>query len=214
MKWFHSYLFNRTQSVGIGTSISSPLPITHGVPQGAILPPLLFCIYINDLPQISRTCQLESYVDDSKLFLSFPIKNVDNAIQNLQEDLSGVAKWCCENKLLINHLKTKFLLIGPRQLLPRLPKKVSLSFLGVSLKPADSACDLGVTLDSYLSYDCHVTKLVSSRMSKLCQIHRVRDCFDKDTLKLIIQSLVLNKLYYFFFSYTTGFRRQNHYRYT
>ena len=164
---------NRTQSVRIGTSISSPLPITHGVPQGAILPPLLFCIYINDLPQIARTCQLESYVDDSKLFLSFPIKNVDNAIQNLQEDLSGLAKWCCENKLLINPLKTKF---RTRQLLRRLPKEISLSFLGVSLKPADSACDLGVTLDSYLSYDCHVTKLVSSCMSKLCQIDRVRDC--------------------------------------
>lgn len=196
VKWFQSYLSNRTQIVRIGSSLSSPLLITHGVPQGAILSPLLFCIYINDLPDLSLTSLLESYVDDSKLLLSFTIQDVDNAMISLQDDLSGITKWCCVNKLLINPTKTKFMLIGTRQLLLRLPDEMSLSILGESLRPTISASDLGVTLDSHLTYDDHITKTISSCMAKLCQIYRVKDSFDRDTLILIIQSLVMSKLYY------------------
>ena len=104
VKWFQSYLSHRTQIVRIGSSLSSSLTITHGVPQGAILSPLL--MHINDMPQLSLTSLLESYVDDSKLLLSFMIQDVDNAILSLQDDLSGITKWCCENKLLANPTKT------------------------------------------------------------------------------------------------------------
>ena len=97
VKWFTSYLTGRSQSVRIGSSISPSLLMTHGVPQSAILSPLLFCLYIQDLPLVPRICNIESYVDDSKVYLSFQIKNIEQAVLNLEEDLLGVAKWCCEN---------------------------------------------------------------------------------------------------------------------
>ena len=77
----------------IGSTHSDTLPITHGVPQGAILLPLLFCIYLNGLPLAPSSSNLESYVDDSKLFLSFPLIELDAAIDKLEQDLLSVVLW-------------------------------------------------------------------------------------------------------------------------
>ena len=101
-------------TLSVNSILSDPLPITHGVPQGAILSPLLFCIYLNDLPCAPQVCGLESYVDDSKVFLSFSLPDVDTAIANLEQDLLRVAAWCCENQLVINPDKTKFTLIATK----------------------------------------------------------------------------------------------------
>ena len=90
VNWFKSYLSNRYQYVRIGSTHSDTLPITHGVPQEAILSPLLFCIYLNDLPSAPSSCNLESYVDDSKLFFSFPLIELHAAIEKLKQDLFSV----------------------------------------------------------------------------------------------------------------------------
>ena len=71
---------------------------------------------------------------------------------------------------------------------------MSLNFLGKTIRPISSAKDLGVILDSHLTYDFHIAKLVSSCMSKLCQINRVKDRFDNDTLLTIIGALVISKV--------------------
>ena len=172
----------------IETSKSTPLAVTHGVPQGSILSPLLFSIYTNDLPSATKDCLLESYVDDSKVLLFFPIKNKLEAKTMLEEDLTRVASWCCVNSLLINPIKTKFLLFGTPQLLNRFSEGLSLNFLGKTLHPVFSAKDLGVTIDSYLKFDEHISKTVSSCMSKLCQINRIRHLLDHQTLSLIVQA--------------------------
>ncbi|CAB4014424.1 Hypothetical predicted protein, partial [Paramuricea clavata] len=146
---------------------------------------------MNDLPLSPRSSSLKSYVDDSKVFLSFPIKDTTSTKANLEEDLCLVAKWCSTNYLLINPEKTKLLLIGTPQLLKKLPSSINLSFLGRDIIAVFSAKDLGVTPDSHLSYNEHIKNLVSSCTAKLCQINRVKDSFDKETLKLIISSLVI-----------------------
>ena len=196
VKWFESYLSHRTQTLRIGSTLSDPLTISHGVPQGAILSPLLFCIYTNDLPNTPLTCEIESYVDDSKILRSFHTPESERAMLEIEEDLHRVAIWCCENHLLINPEKTKFLLLGTRQLMNRLPAQPSLSFLGKTLTPVSSAKDLGLTLDSHLSYDDHISKLTSSCLSKLMQINRVRQSFDQTTLLKIMSTLVFNKMFY------------------
>ena len=196
VNWFKSYLTGRVKRVRIGSTLSDPLLITHGVLQGAILSPLLFCIYVNDLPHAPKDCRLESFVDDSKVLLSFPLKEIETASRKIEKDLHKVATRCCQNNLLINPEKTKFLLVGTRQLMDKMPTFPSLSFLGKTLKPVDSAKDLGVIPDLHLTYTSHISNLFSTCISKLCQISRVKQSFDKDTPILMITSLVFNKLFY------------------
>ena len=138
-------------------------------------------------------CRLESYVDDSKLFMPFPHVELDAAIEKLEQDLYSVAQWCCEDHLLINPDKTKLLFLGTRQMLSRLPEDPGVVFLGKTLKPTDSSKDLGVFLDPHLTYDHHISCVVSSCIAKLCQINRVKRNFDKETLELLITSLVSRK---------------------
>ena len=196
VQWFRSYLSDWTQSVRIDSVLSDPLPITHGVPQGAILSLLLFCIYLNDLPGAPQFCQLESYIDDSKVLLSFPVADVIDAKFKLEDDLRNVATWCCTNDLLINPEKTKFMLIGTKQMISKHSFNFTISFIGKTLTAVESARDLGVYTDLHLTYDTHISHLVSSCLTKLVQINRVKYCFHRKTLVLITTSLVFSKMLY------------------
>ena len=155
VKWFESYLSGRNQVVRIGSSLSSQRPVTHGVPKGAVLFSVAFLyIYINDLPSIIQTGQLKSYVDDSKLLLTFLPRDANIALGKMKRYLFDVARWCCEHTFLINPGKTKFLIIGTRQLQRSAAIEPTISFLGEDLIASAFASDLGVILGpkDHISY--------------------------------------------------------------
>ena len=196
LEWFRSYLSERKQYVRIGQEVSSLRSTDHGVPQGSILGPALFNIYINDLPTVPEIGSLESYVDDSKLFLSFPVKDADVVALQITEDLKKIAAWCCHNSLLINPERTKALLLGTRQMRKKVPDGFCVTLLEKELSPVPSANDLGVQVDENLRYDEHITNTVPAGIARLCQINRVKYIFDTQTLLNIIKALVCGKLYY------------------
>ena len=195
-EWFKSYLADRSQYVRIGTTTSTTAPLTHGIPQGSVLSPFLFNIYTDSLPSIPEFCNLESYVDDSKEYLSVSLPILDCSLSTLEDDLHRVFEWCCKNSLLINPDKTKMMVIGSQQLLQQLEHTVSIDFIGKTLEPVAQVKDLGTTLDSNLKYNEHIQRLSCSCISKLCQINRVKNLFNQSTLTSIINALVMSKIYY------------------
>lgn len=117
--------------------------------------------------------------------MSFNVKDKDKSITDLQEDLISICNWCFNNSLLINPDKTKLIVFGTKQMLSRLDD-FKISLLGKELTPCNPVRNLGIYVDPRLSYDEHNSKTVSSCVSRLCQINRVKYVFDQKTLKLVI----------------------------
>ena len=172
IEWFESYLTRRKQSVRIGCEISEPFLVLYGVPQGSILGPALFNIYINDLPSVPKVGSLECYVDDSQLYLSFSVHDATLTKDQLTEDLQNIATWCCKNIILINPHETKLLVLGTPQMLTKIPDDLSITLLSKDITSSNSAKNLGVTMDCNLTYDEHVTQVTSKCIGSLCQINQ------------------------------------------
>ena len=195
LKRFNSYLTNRYQVVRIHSFVSYSFAAECGVPQGSILGPLLFSIYVNGLPEILRHCSTECYVDDKKLLVSFNLHDSQRIVQEMNEDLLQVRNWCFGDRLLLNQDKSKLIALGSRQMISKLPE-FHFSLLGKDISPLQSARDLGVTLDSNLTFDNHITTMVSECIARLAQINRFKHCLDKNTLLTVIHALVFSKMYY------------------
>ena len=113
IQWFNSYLSNRSQSVCTNGTVSDPEPILQGVPQGSVLGPFLFIIYVNDLPSIVKYCCVEMYADDTLLY--FASSSVNSIESNLSADLANVIQWLNSSYLHLNYSKTKVTLTGTHQ---------------------------------------------------------------------------------------------------
>ena len=118
LNWFKSYLSNRLQYIDINGSISSMQHITTGVPQGSILGPLFFLIYMNDLPNVSPFFKYTLFADDTSLLssiqYSIPINDTNmNELMNIE--LCNICNWLAVNKLSVNVSKTKFMVFHPHQ---------------------------------------------------------------------------------------------------
>jgi hypothetical protein len=145
-KLFKSYLSDRWQYVRIGTTSSAPVALSYGIPQGSVLSPSLFNIYTDSLSSVPNSCSLESYVDDSRTFLSFSLSHMEHSLWHIEEDLHRVFEWCCNNSL-VNPGKTKMLGVGTRQLMNQLESPVHINFIGENLTPVTEVKDLGMLLD-------------------------------------------------------------------
>ena len=113
VQWFRSYLAVRTQSVCTNGVVSEPQPISFGVPQGSVLGPLLFIVYINDLPLAVQGCSVELYADDTLVY--FASKSVSEIQAQLTSGLTYVLSWLQANFLIHNLEKMKIMLVGTHQ---------------------------------------------------------------------------------------------------
>ena len=174
LSWFRCYLSNRSQTVSINGVYSETDTVLCCVPQGSILGPLLFLLFINDLPLILKNVvsATDLYADDKTIYDVQTDKATPNA--NLQTALNLLKTWCRENSMLLNTDKTKVMLLTSRQKRTTFTGKVlSLNFNNVELQLSNTEKVLGVYIDENFIWNTHftyVSKKVSSNLWLLSQI--------------------------------------------
>ena len=140
----------------VNGTYSQERSITSGVPQGSILGPLLFCIFINDLPLcLTRaSVQCDLFADDGTL--NTANDNIANIRRDLQQSLYDVSGWCCRNRMAVNPTKTKCMLMATRQKHQKKQLPLNLKFETTPIEQVSKHRLLGVTVDEQLKWQAHI----------------------------------------------------------
>ena len=189
LEWFTSYLSNRSQRCFISGSLSSPLELKLGVPQGSILGPTLFSIYINDLPLALKKAEVDIYADDTTIWSS---GNTCEEIQlKLQDTLDSAGKWFKANSMMPNTTKTKQLLIGTAQKLSHADKdSLDLLLNNTRLDEATDEKILGVKIDKHLKWDQHIDYLINKLNSRICLLKRAKGYLTLHCRKMLYNAII------------------------
>ena len=191
MKWFTSYLCNRYQRVIVDGAASDWVKVTSGVPQGSILGPALFLIFINDLPNVLTSCKPLLFADDAKIFSS-NIQSVKDCTR-IQNDLNSLSDWCVDNKLDLNVLKCKILCITRSHS----PVYFNYCIKGEPIERVTEMKDLGIIIENTLSWNNHVNKTIAKANRVLGLIKRTVGFNSPEHVKLqLYKSLVRSNLEY------------------
>ena len=195
--WFHSYLSNRKQYVTIDDSSSELQPITHGVPQGSILGPLLFLIFINDLPFCAPFFKFILFADDSTLSCRIPKNEVNNFHVLINVHLESVYRWLSANKIAINTEKTKYIVFSYRGSIQLSPVYIG----DGQIENTNVTKFLGVNIDENLNFQSHVN-FVSNKICKSVGIIFRLNYLPTNILLTLYQSLILPYLSYGILAYS------------
>ena len=170
LELFQCYLRNRKHFVKIGNSVSDMMTSNIGVPQGSILGPILFLIYINDLPQACNLAKPIIFADDTTLVISN--KDNNNLINNLNHELNEVFSWCQSNRLTVNTNKTEILLFSNRNFPPN---HLEIMLNDEILNFIECSKLLGVFIDEKLSFKSHVKHVISKISKNTGILYQIRD---------------------------------------
>lgn len=201
--WFESYLVNRCQSVKVGNYTSEALPVSFGVPQGSILGPTLFTIYVNDLLNMTiDNATTICYADDTVVL--FQGKSWEETYKTAEKGLSLVSHWLDSNLLTINTTKTKYLAFHKTSASAPLPEKQlvihkckpSINCNCATIERSSSIKYLGVQIDDKLSFKKQI-QFVSARLRKMLYILKtLRHSASRDVLSLVYTSLCQSIIIY------------------
>ena len=185
LDWFCSYLSNRKQYVSVNGHISETLQIRCGVPQGSVLGPLLFLIYINDLPSVSKCLTFYLFADDTNIY--FEASDLFTLQKVVNRELRHVKKWLDANKLALNVDKTNFVIFHSHA--KKLTEPIALKFGRKKISQADHVRFLGVLLDETLGWKPHLVELSRKLARSVGIFYKLRYYVPLDTLKSVYYAL-------------------------
>lgn len=185
---FKSYLTNRKQSVIINNIYSEKLSMQSGVPQGSILGPLLFLIYINDICYSCENLNIDLYADDSTIFESdFKLLTIQRKLQN---NINQILKWCTLNNMALHPNKTKCMILGSKQRVKSI-EELSLQINDTFIENVIVQKILGVFIDNTLSWQTHIDFVCRRVNTKITLLKRIIYYIDEDTKKLFYNIYIL-----------------------
>ena len=184
--WFSNYILNRQQFVKVNNTYSNTLPIKCGVPQGSTLGPLLFLLYINDLPNSSKKLLFRIFADDTNIFYS--AKSVKDVETTMNEEMKLVLKYCATNKLSVNLKKTNYMLVTSKQI------KTPINIDNIECK--SSIKYLGVYIDDKLNWNYQITHINNKITKNIGILCKLRYYLNLKSMKQLYFSLIYPYLNY------------------
>ena len=198
LKWFKSYLQNRRMTVRFKNRFSKKYTTSHGVPQGSVLGPLLFILFLNDIFKVCLYCKIYIYADDIVLIVSH--YNVRDALDMMQRDFNEILKWTHDNYLIINSSKSKVMLIKrPNTLVQSRISVVSHKYDCLHNNMFHCECPnleevfmypyLGVTVDATFSWTRHIDSLNKKLKNITVALYNLRTKLPSPTLRMVYVAL-------------------------
>ena len=189
MALLKSYLIDRTQKCQVNGTISSERLIKCGVPQGSILGPLFFLLYINDLPQCLSKTKPRLFADDTNLTAAGESINDVEAAMN--SDLENLRKWLIANKLSLNVAKTEFILIGFKPMIKSISnRQPNIIIENKPIKQVYDCKTLGVTVDQHLSWKNNTETICKKITSGISALRQIKEFVEKHTLVSVYNYIV------------------------
>ena len=188
LAWFRSYLTNRTQIVKCNGKVSEKSILNIGVPQGSVLGPLLFMIFVNDLSQNVHIGSANLYADDTLIYCAG--NTIKEANFNLQICIDEVFKWYTGNKLVLNAGKSSSMLIASRYKTKNCVDKINIDLNGIKLDQLKTVDYLGMKIDECMSWNDHINKLCKAISFKVSKLARLRQILPYNTVLQIYNSVI------------------------
>jgi len=198
IEWFSSYLTDRTFSVKRGSNTSQSFTLTCGVPQGSILGPLLYLLYVAELSDIVLSLGISAhfYADDGQLYIAVKTSDVGTAKVNLCKCIEAVHGWCGSNRLKLNPDKTELIWFGSERILNQCNIDLDVTVNGNVITHKHSVRDLGILLDENLNLNDHISQVSRSCTYQLRRLRTIRKNLNESAAKTLVNAFVHSKLDY------------------
>ncbi len=142
-------------------------------------------------------CLLVQYADDTQFLHTGEVEELNTLVLEAETTLSRARQFFLTHGLKLNAEKTQCIFLGTRQLVPKIPANPTITLHNITIKPTSHVKNLGVHFDTYITFETHINEISKKVTGTLMYINRVKNCFDKSTSILVVQSLVLNLLSYY-----------------
>ncbi|XP_039297798.1 uncharacterized protein LOC120354532 [Nilaparvata lugens] len=188
--WFSSYLSNRFQAVfGSCGDSSNWRPVLRGVPQGSVLGPLLFSVFINNVSSVFSNCSYHLFADDLMIYAHCSKERISEAVQSMNQNIESLLQWTDAHQLILNAQKTKSIILGFPTLLSRFDQErlPAITVAGNVVPYLKSVRTLGLYLDQSLSCKEQTTHVCNRVFAGMHQLKRLKHFLPQSTRILLVR---------------------------